>query len=520
MSTMKKNYKLNHILIAYLLLISLFLQSCGNSFNHHTYQEKKQAHNTPRLNEEIDKNSLEGREFKTSEGDLVTFYEQDGKLQADVRVDEKQSTANYEGLPVLIEESTDLAIFVKLVPKMQQRCIHIQKSQNGKLERVVVFKGGLLGGMMEGDQEISPSIPGLDEIEELYEHFYRRYLEITPENCKDLVEFYQKYKPSFGSYQGGIFLKDWQKSNELANLKNLLKSIRNIKKFKVNCGMEDGTSFAKEAIRAMQLYKNLVELDLSGCQISDGIMEDIRASIVLPEKLRILNISNNNLSLELVATLRATFPNVQIISTSTNLEQRFIQPIEHLVIMAPEDKKEEKTEEKAREQQQILIRLERLEEELKERREQKDIKGIISKWNNGDGDRILNDLKKNPGAFQGYDLCIVGNLNKELFDLLIKYTPFKASLNSVRSIAITTSWGSSDIKEVDVVLEGFIKNIQGTNVNKIFLQGFNVSVRGAIDLAKNLQGTNVDEFNLERSQVDTEVKKFLRMECPQIIWKL
>src|SRR5690606_13234509 len=113
-------------------------------------------------------------------------------------------------------------------------------------------------------------------------------------------------------YEGGIFLKGWQKPDEVVSLKTLLRSFKKIKKLKINSGMEDNTNFAKEVIRAMQFYKNLVEFDLSGFQLSDGMMEDIMESIAAPEKLKVLNVSNNTLSAELVSILEEKFSNAQV----------------------------------------------------------------------------------------------------------------------------------------------------------------------------------------------------------------
>lgn len=78
---MNKNYRLTHSLTAYALLVSLFLQSCENRSDQLTTNYKEPTYSiTP----------SEEQEFSASGGNLVTFYQQDGTLQADVRVDEKQ----------------------------------------------------------------------------------------------------------------------------------------------------------------------------------------------------------------------------------------------------------------------------------------------------------------------------------------------------------------------------------------------------------------------------------------------
>lgn len=79
---MNKNYRVTHSLVAHTLLISLFLQSCRNPSNQLP----------PKYKERTDFITLlEGEEFSALGGNLVTFYQQNGTLQADIKVDEKQS---------------------------------------------------------------------------------------------------------------------------------------------------------------------------------------------------------------------------------------------------------------------------------------------------------------------------------------------------------------------------------------------------------------------------------------------
>ena len=150
---MTRNYNFNHRLIACILLINLFLQSCGNSFNQLTPQEKKSTR------KDIDIKPLVGKELTAEGGNLVIFYEQYGRLQADIRVDEKQPTSNYERLSVAIEEGTDLAELPLLHSKIQQRRIQFKPTQNGNPGHISILKKGrVLGGMKrnvinKGDEE-------------------------------------------------------------------------------------------------------------------------------------------------------------------------------------------------------------------------------------------------------------------------------------------------------------------------------------------------------------------------------
>ncbi|ACE06111.1 hypothetical protein Aasi_0727 [Candidatus Amoebophilus asiaticus 5a2] len=144
---MHLNYNIRHKLIAYTLLLSLFLQSCGNSSNLLTPRIKESIENIPGETKQIATNPLVGQEFTAKGGYLITFHVQGRELQADVRVDETQKKPNCRNLPVAIEKDIDLASWVKLAPKIQKRCVHVSLPRKGQPGSVYIFKEGLPGGM-------------------------------------------------------------------------------------------------------------------------------------------------------------------------------------------------------------------------------------------------------------------------------------------------------------------------------------------------------------------------------------
>jgi ribosome biogenesis GTPase A len=144
---MNLNYNSGHRLIACVLLLSLFLQGCNNSFIPPTSSDKSenipislsdkpmtQASTNP--NQRII-NQLVDKTFTVGEGYTVTFHEQNGEVRADIRVDETQPKPNYRNLPVRIDKD---------VEGTPERYIHVKKLQNGKLGSVEVHRG-LMGGM-------------------------------------------------------------------------------------------------------------------------------------------------------------------------------------------------------------------------------------------------------------------------------------------------------------------------------------------------------------------------------------
>ncbi|MHB9146884.1 MAG: hypothetical protein ACYC2U_00205 [Candidatus Amoebophilus sp.] len=120
---MKRNYSFSHRLIACVLFISFFLQSCGGF----------QTQVIP-------------QEFITSGGYLVSFYQDDGELKADLRADETQPEPNYKGVPVVVEQSICLADLIKLDSLTQQQRIQLRRKK-GKITQVIVYNGGVAGGM-------------------------------------------------------------------------------------------------------------------------------------------------------------------------------------------------------------------------------------------------------------------------------------------------------------------------------------------------------------------------------------
>lgn len=151
---MNRNYKITYSLVVCILVMALFLQSCGDSSNQviPTTEVEKTADKKLGASKDINIKSLLVKDLTTSRGNIVTFYEQDGDLQANVRVDEKQPKPNYEGLTVAIEEGTDLAVFLRLDSKIQSHRIQFQSSQNSQPDHIFILKeGGVLGGMKKGN---------------------------------------------------------------------------------------------------------------------------------------------------------------------------------------------------------------------------------------------------------------------------------------------------------------------------------------------------------------------------------
>jgi ribosome biogenesis GTPase A len=149
---MKINYNLGQQFIACILAISLFLQGCGNFSNPIIPGEDRLTNDIQESTNQIATDHLVDKELTAEGGYLVTFYEQNSQLQADVRVDEKQKEPNYKNLPVIIDQDIDLAQLPHLNKAEQKRLIHFNASKNGNPGSVSIIRNGLLGGMIREDE--------------------------------------------------------------------------------------------------------------------------------------------------------------------------------------------------------------------------------------------------------------------------------------------------------------------------------------------------------------------------------
>lgn len=150
---MNRTYKFPHNLAAPILLLSLCVQSCSNSFNPLIPLDEG-VDLTPGSGKQILPKQLEGQELRIPGGNLITFYEQDGGLRADIKVDEMQPKPTYTNLPVVLEKRSALASLQSLDPTTQQQRIQFKSPQDDQPGYVKVFGGGLSGGMKRKSAEV------------------------------------------------------------------------------------------------------------------------------------------------------------------------------------------------------------------------------------------------------------------------------------------------------------------------------------------------------------------------------
>ncbi|MHB9148240.1 MAG: pentapeptide repeat-containing protein [Candidatus Amoebophilus sp.] len=141
---MKSTYPLFQQYIAYILLLSFFLQSCGGLDSSIIPMGEEKA---PQI--QAYTQSIVGQTVTAEGGHIVAFREEDRRIVADVSVNAPQGfSKSYEGVDVYIEQGSELSKLPRLEAKAQERHIHLQLAQGQKPARIVIYKGpGLAGGM-------------------------------------------------------------------------------------------------------------------------------------------------------------------------------------------------------------------------------------------------------------------------------------------------------------------------------------------------------------------------------------
>ena len=158
----------------------------------------------------------------------------------------------------------------------------------------------------------------LTALTELRRYFLKGYLEITPDNLETIHQYTMMYESSFGIYAGGVYVKRWKTSADRESLQEFLFKFTRITKFKMEPVWDrDDEDFAETIMRSVQFFGDLGELAIAGCRLTDRHMEDILESVPSPDKLKILDIRNNNLTPGVLPRIQERF--TRLIDLKTEL---------------------------------------------------------------------------------------------------------------------------------------------------------------------------------------------------------
>jgi hypothetical protein len=141
--------------MAYILLVSLFLQSCTNFSDSLIPIENQTTHleNSPKITRQLEEDHE--LELVAQGGHIVTVSKQDGQLQADVEVNAPVGfSKTYKGLPVYVEVETDPREIAQLAKRVQARLVEVKLPTSNHTGRVHLGKRGLMGGMIKEEEEV------------------------------------------------------------------------------------------------------------------------------------------------------------------------------------------------------------------------------------------------------------------------------------------------------------------------------------------------------------------------------
>ena len=148
---MKQTYKRSQRLIAFILLISLCLQSCSN-LNNSPISIKPTDH------AQIVIEKLAGKQLTSKGGHIVTFYEQAGQLQAEVDENLPVGFSKTHDFAVVIDPAMNITQVTSLNGEGQKHLIHVNLPKRKQPGYVHIGNIGLKGGM-NGDGTSAQNIP-------------------------------------------------------------------------------------------------------------------------------------------------------------------------------------------------------------------------------------------------------------------------------------------------------------------------------------------------------------------------
>ena len=150
---------------------------------------------------------------------------------------------------------------------------------------------------------VSVSEKKFQDIKEIRSLFRRGVLEITPDDYQLIEQSTMLHETAAEKLDKGVYVKGWERGQELASLEKLLLRFTHIRKFKAEYSGQDLEGFAGVLEKSVQFYEALEELDLTGCDLGKGI-EEIVLSLGKPNNLKILKVKGNKLGSDDVLALR------------------------------------------------------------------------------------------------------------------------------------------------------------------------------------------------------------------------
>ena len=145
---------------------------------------------------------------------------------------------------------------------------------------------------------------------DLIKHVKRLYLNITPKTYSELAQHAQGFvkKGLFNRFDGGVWIKAEEgEAFDLDPLLQLTRTLHNVTKYRVSMNVsrlgESGIDLIAESVCG---FKRLIEIDLSGCSLTDTHFREILPVITSPG-VEEINVSGNRLTKAIVPLIQQKF---------------------------------------------------------------------------------------------------------------------------------------------------------------------------------------------------------------------
>lgn len=188
----------------------------------------------------------------------------------------------------------------------------------------------------------------LKDIVALRRYFKAGNLCITSDNAEAIRDAQTAYMDAFSNYNQGVIIGESLDSDLLGDI---LRVFTHVRQLKMNVPLTNHQEIARVIADSIQFYKSLYELNIAGCNFDDSDMREILGGLLGAAEeegslLTVLDISSNNISADVVATVKKRLPQLSsFIATNKALFTGYLSPRTAKTSNTPASPRTEQTEE-------------------------------------------------------------------------------------------------------------------------------------------------------------------------------
>ncbi len=175
----------------------------------------------------------------------------------------------------------------------------------------------------------------LIDIRKVRPFFKKGFLEITPHNVQLLTELSLSYEDAFQSYNQGVYVRNWSVSSDANKLLEILTCFSNIRAFRMSIVQNtDHLDVVDILERSLQYYKDLTELKVKDCRLTDKGFKKVLRSIAHKDKVKVLDLRGSSLSAGQFETIKQVFVNLTSFNKDEKDDQALTKDIQGLSVAA------------------------------------------------------------------------------------------------------------------------------------------------------------------------------------------